>query len=201
MSAHLILAGTLCLTFGRTHRSDWSPQDQDEFSHYLGQAIYAWSKVTEVSLASLFDGKDKSIDMLTELISGGKFVAGKQDMPTTINNTYSQSELVANAAEAVFGFAIPALWKASGRHPFIIDSGYDCGVVDPLDEYLSSKTMHKTAGCYGGKLYYLAMPEDDKAALCSIADCSKNKFVPPNGIESLNGTSFGGITVSELITG
>ncbi|KAH1520458.1 hypothetical protein KXX18_006673, partial [Aspergillus fumigatus] len=41
--------------------------------------------------------------------------------------------------------------------------------------------MHATAGCYSGKLYYLASLMDD-ASTCTEGRCSDDKFfAPPNG--------------------
>ncbi len=65
--------------------------------------------------------------------------------------------------------------------------------------------MHETAGCYNGKLYYLVNPSGE-AQDCTSCDgctttCYHSLFSPPPGIDSLDGLRFGGVTVSDLITG
>ncbi|PKX96188.1 uncharacterized protein P174DRAFT_503368 [Aspergillus novofumigatus IBT 16806] len=112
----------------------------------------------------------------------------------------SASALRASISKAFFGFAIPSIWAVSGTYAFIIDSGYDCGTIDPMGDYLDEDTMHATAGCYGGKLYYLASPKGD-ASTRTEGGCFDNKFSAPPGIDSLDGKDFGGITVGDLITG
>ncbi|KAK3936951.1 hypothetical protein QBC46DRAFT_461157 [Diplogelasinospora grovesii] len=109
--------------------------------------------------------------------------------------------------KAFFAYAIPAIWSVSGVFPFVIDSGYACGTVDPLGAYLSTDTMHATWGCYNDKLYYLATPSGD-AESCPTGSCdgcepvcTDNFFSAPPGLDSLDGTTFGGIPVSDLIQG
>uniref|UniRef100_A0A0L0NAP9 chitinase n=1 Tax=Tolypocladium ophioglossoides (strain CBS 100239) TaxID=1163406 RepID=A0A0L0NAP9_TOLOC len=155
----------------------------------------------------LFDGSDNSFDTLTSIISDGKLIEGSgHKPPRDRNKAYSEADLEASVGKAFFAFAIPAIWSVSGTFPFIIDSGYECGKVDPLTEYLFKDTMHKTFGCVDGKLYYLATPEGDaqhcsKSCLECGQTCDANSFSAPPGIDSLDGKSFGGVTVADLIKG
>jgi hypothetical protein len=186
--------------------SGWTVEKQDAFSDYMGQAVNAWANITEMALQQIFDGSDTTL--ITALIAGGQFIEGgvngaQRDPDVTAGGT-TQATLEAAIAKSMFAFAIPALWGLAGTRAFVLDSGYDCGTVDPETDYLSTSTMHTTAGCYNGKLYYLVNPDGD-AQSCSVTDhttiCTDNEFSVPPGISTLDGTRFGGVTVTDLITG
>ncbi|KAL4745304.1 hypothetical protein BDW72DRAFT_211523 [Aspergillus terricola var. indicus] len=182
----------------------WTAEKQDAFSDYMGQAIDAWARMIEDSLSALFDGSDESIATLTALISDGKLLEGAGKGLPTMNSKAlgddTKSDLRAGISKAFFAFATPAIWAASGRHPFVIDSGYGCDAQDPLDDYLDEDTMHASYGCYNDKLYYIADP-DGEPYFCSESTCIDNKFSMLPGVDSLDGTAFGGITVQDIIKG
>jgi hypothetical protein len=177
----------------------------------MGQVVGAWQDITATALQTLFDGSDSSISTLTTLLSDGKLIEGGwSSMPTGEPNATGNS-INHMIAKAFFGYAIPALWSAAGTHAFIIDSGYACGTTDPIGQYMDADTMHKTWACNpsNNQLYYLAWPSGD-AEDCSVTgggdsgsgtSCSDNLFSAPPGIDSLDGTQFGGITVSDLVIG
>jgi hypothetical protein len=174
----------------------------------MGQAIAAWGSVNELALQKLFDGSDPSLVTLGSLISDGKMIEGAVNgnyefppAPGSGPSPQTLTDLEAGLTKAFFGYAIPAIWSVSGTYPFIIDSGYDCGITDPLSEYLSPDTMHATYGCVNNKLYYLASPTGPATDCDDSGNCSPNQFSAPPGINWLDGTSFGGVTVLDLITG
>ncbi|GFF43688.1 hypothetical protein IFM58399_07030 [Aspergillus lentulus] len=179
----------------------WTAEKHDEFSNYMGQSIAAWGNITEKSLSKLFDGSDDSLNHLTDLISDSKLIEGKGMAPPGPDApAESVSALRASISKAFFGFAIPSIWTVSGTYASNINLGYDCGTIDPMGDYMDTDTLHATAGCYGGKLHYLASPKGD-ASTCTEGRCFDNKFSTPPGIDSLDGKDSGGITVGDLITG
>ncbi|KAK3934563.1 putative glycoside hydrolase [Diplogelasinospora grovesii] len=199
------IAGTLT---GKGGGAPWTAEKQDAFSAYMGQVISAWGNITDQSLKTLFDGSDNSVALLTTLVADGHFIEGGINgaiVAPDIGVEPTLADLQASISKAFFAFGIPSLWSVAGTRAFILDSGYDCGTVDPESGYLNTDTMHKTAGCYNGKLYYLVNPDGD-AQSCSGGDgvavsCSDNDFSAPPGIDALDGSRFGGVTVSDLITG
>lgn len=177
----------------------------------MGQVISAWGNVTEIAVKNLFDGSDESIRLLTTLISDGKFIEGSNfDLPniSDLQGPDSMAALRGRISKAFFAYAIPTIWALSGTHPFIADSGYPCGTIDPLKAYISIATMQATWACYQNKLYYLVAPTG-KPQTCtapnpngSPSHCDSNLFSAPPGLDSLDGKStFGGVTVSDLIIG
>jgi hypothetical protein len=173
----------------------WIPEYQGQFSSYMGEFLNGWGNLTSAALARLFDGSDLSIDILDKIISGGKLISGMCDTPEcgsaqTSSNKVT-AELRTNIGKTAFAFAIPAIWAVSKMHAFIIDSGSDCEVTDPLGQYLSSDNMKATEACVEGKLYYIASPEGAK----------DKKFTAPEGLEYLDGKAFGGVTKDDLIKG
>lgn len=174
----------------------------------MGQVVAAWGNITEQSLNMLFDGTDSSLDLLTSLVADGKFISGGIDgaiVSPEIDKDATATGIQASISKAFFAFGIPSLWSVANTNAFVLDSGYDCGVVDPEGKYLDKDTMHKTAGCYNGKLYYLVQVSGDYQT-CSTSQgggttCTENKFSAPPGIDTLDGQRFGGVTVADLVTG
>lgn len=192
------------------HSGTWSAPKQDEFSNYLGETINAWGNITAVTLSDLFDGSDTSIATLTGIISDGKLIDGRkdnQDDVRVLNTRADAPKYDAGIARIIFGFAIPTIWAAAGTFPFVIDSGYPCGTIDPLDSFLSVETMHATASCVDNRLYYLASPKGDAREYVPYPRGSggyyrNNKFSAPPGVEFLNhGNSFKGVTLDDIVKG
>ncbi|OIW30765.1 hypothetical protein CONLIGDRAFT_614022 [Coniochaeta ligniaria NRRL 30616] len=203
------LAGTL--TGDGKDGSGWSAEKQDAFSDYMGQVVAAWGNTTEQALSQLFNGSASSISLLTTLTAHGQMVEGSVDggaaQPNVTAGADTLAALGASIAKAFFAYAIATVWPLSNTHAFVLDSGYACGVVDPMGAYLTADTMHATAGCYDGKLYYLVFPKDDSTVCTEECDphcsniCRHNTFSSPPGIDTLDGSRFGGVTVSDLIAG
>lgn len=177
----------------------------------MGQVVTGWGNATELALVSLFDGSDASVSLLTSMIADGQLIEGAvgnvATEPDLTAGGTTQAALQASIAKAIFAFSIPKLWGLAGTRAFVMDTGYDCGTVDPETDYLTTDTMEATAGCYDGtgKLYYLVYPKDS-AQDCSGSDgaavsCPDNSFSVPPGLDTLDGSRFGGVTVSDLIIG
>ena len=188
-----------------TPGNNWTAVNQAELSNYLGQAITAWANVTSLTLDRLFDGKDENIDRLYAIISDGKLMdgSGRSLGPFAI----SEPDLEAAIARTFFSYAIPTAWAFSKHHPFIIDSGFNCDAVGLAIGLVDPYTMNHPSACHNGKLYYLATAEG-KSEECSclqekgcIWRCTKAKFPSPPGLAALDGKSFGGVTVEDIIIG
>jgi hypothetical protein len=171
----------------------------------MGQVIGAWGNATEQGLKTLFSGTDDAINTLTTLISDGKMIEGAVNgaaaSPPVFPVQGSDAALQNTISKVFFGFSIPVIWSVSQTYAFIIDSGYSCGTVDPLGQYLTPDTMHATWACYNDKLYYLAAAVGAAEDCNDSGACSPNQFSAPPGIGSLDGKAFGGVTVSDLVTG
>ena len=127
-------------------------------------------------------------------------MGGAKTSPPIPPEPQSLSSLQASITKAFFGYSIPAIWTVSGNYPFIIDSGYDCSADNPITDYMTPETQQATYACHNNKLYYLATPTGDPQT-CGDDGCIDNTFSAPPGISWLDGTSFGGIRVSDLIIG
>ncbi|SPO01630.1 related to RF2 protein [Cephalotrichum gorgonifer] len=184
---------------------NWTPQEQNKFSNYVGQAIFGWMNSTELGLKKLFDGTPESIRVLEDAIANGNLIEGQREEPERKDT--SATELQANVLKSFFGFSIPALWRRSKTYAFVIDSGANCD-GRPLGKYLADSTADDTGVCYQGRRYYLVHP-DGEARLCRcdrITDggpcervCQENKFSVPVGLGELS--RFGGITKEDLVIG
>lgn len=187
--------------------ADWTPEDQDKFSNYMGQVVSGWANVTSLTLDKLFDGSPGSLDIIGETIARGALADGRPDdgKPSTKKRDEASDNnaniLQANIQKAFFGYAIPALWQASSAYAFIIDSGSGCDADRPVHDYLSDADMAAMKYCdkEEDRLYYLARVEGDSQTC--VDGCADNKFSRPPGVDSLDGTNFGGVTVEDLIKG
>lgn len=189
----------------------WTSDKQNVFSDWMGKRAFDWVLVMEATVAKLFDGSDESIAVLTSLISDGQMVEGRKEMPTPkLDADIQDSRVVEKAlARTFYAFAIPALWTVSGHFPFIVDSGYPCGTIDPITKYMDKGSQGSTWECYKNKLYYLATL-DGKGQVCHTEceekgncgpECVDGKFSMPPGLKSLNTASWGGLRYQDLIIG
>ncbi|GBF66809.1 hypothetical protein TMEN_9530 [Trichophyton mentagrophytes] len=177
----------------------------------IGQSTtLAKGMLDTLTLRDLFNGSDSSIATLTDIISDGKLVDGRednQDDAKALNTRADAPMYDAGITRVAFGFAIPTIWAAARKFPFVIDSGYPCGTIDPLDSFLSVETMHATASCVDDKLYYLASPKGDARVFVPYPRGSggyyrNNEFSAPPGVEFLNhGNFFKGITLDDIVKG
>jgi hypothetical protein len=183
---------------------------QANFSATMGSVLTGWAAVVEQAVNVMFNGSDESIAVLTTLISDGAFLEGASFAAPQGIEPDSDTQTAVNAVvtKIFYAFAIPTLWQVSGQAPFVIDSGFPCGTVDPMGGYLDTDTMHKTWACWDNQLYYLAAPTDGPAQTCdgggdgTAVTCRDNLFGTPKGIDSLDGRSeFGGIKVADLVVG
>lgn len=187
--------------------SPWTPEAQNEYSNYMGQAIAGWANVTSLSLEKFFEATDDTLDAMGELISDGKLIRGSTGN-NVVDGSNQSNDLRANLAKSFYAYAIPNLWRSAKTYAFVLDSGISCSTSNPLGDYLEDDTMKDTGACVDGTWYYLVHPDgDSKKCQCQIVGdhgpcqtiCRDNKFSAPPGIGSLS--NFGGISKDDLITG
>lgn len=187
--------------------SPWTPEAQNEFSNYMGQAIAGWANVTSLSLGKLFEATDDTLDAIGELISDGKLIRGSTGN-NFIDTASASNDLRANLAKSFYAYAIPNLWRSAKTYAFVIDSGISCSTSNPLGDYLDDDTMKDTGSCVDDRWYFLVHPDGDaNECKCQIVGdhgpcqtiCHDNKFSAPPGIGSLG--NFGGISKDDLIKG
>ncbi|EGX87986.1 Glycoside hydrolase [Cordyceps militaris CM01] len=191
---------------GESPAGKWTEDKQDFFAAYMAQTVDLWTASVEASAMWLFNGTDEAISALTTIISDGKLIDGSNKITPNVRDDFqTATALKANMAKAFYAYAIPAVWNAAGAHPFVVDSGYACGTIDPLGRYMDVGTMRQTWSCYEDRLYYLAIPKGEPYRYVMNPKGSsvrvRNKFSAPAGIGSMGSDLFGGVKLSEIITG
>ncbi|RFU79626.1 glycoside hydrolase, superfamily [Trichoderma arundinaceum] len=196
--------------------SKWTAHSQDSFTATLGSVVFGWASLAENQLYTLFNGSEASVTLLGTMIANGNLIECSSGSPLidcqTNSETNTQIEILIN--KAFFGFAIPEVWTVSGTAAFVVDSGYPCGTVNPLTQYMTVETQEATYSCSNGKLYYLVYPDGDwqgcpneDVALTvdmvepSLPECKPTYFSASPGLSTLGPGSWGNITVSDLIAG
>lgn len=191
----------------------WSVEKRDSFKTYMGQVLVGWQKLANASVHELFDGSSKSINLLWDIISDGKLIEDGTHGSASSDGEgdgMSNFDMTNHIEKSFYGFTIPAVWRISDTYAFVLDSGYNCYEEDPVKDYVTKEAMDATSTCYDGRRYYLVYPKEDDIGGCQndchangSCDklCTKNKFIAPPGLSSLNGTGFGGITTKDLIVG
>lgn len=176
-----------------------------------------WKVVFTEDLENLFDGSDKSIERLTTMISDAGMLHGiPEDIPypdkikrkepddkKEIIATKSQIDAVETGFLTTFwAYAIPAVWQASGHHPFIIDTGRSCD-----DKHSDKYTKDLKSACFEKRLYQLADPVG-KSHPCSKncgfpggCTCPDTDFSSPKGVGELDGKTWNGLKVDDIIIG
>ncbi|EMT60851.1 Killer toxin subunits alpha/beta [Fusarium odoratissimum] len=176
----------------------------------LSEISDLWTESIEAFTEKAFRGDDESVDYIGDLIADGKF-----------NNdevTFDMSDLRKQLRKVFFAVLIPEAWKVgAGYAPaFVMDSGYDCNAVGPLDyEYIAPSTGEEMGYCYQGRRYYLLAP-NGRERNCdpqvpggtggNPTDCKPNYFTAPQGIENLGPKNqdtydWGGIKAQDLVAG
>jgi hypothetical protein len=198
-------------------KATWTPEKMAEFSAYMAQVISGWQDFTAYALDHLLkSGSDEALDAIWDVISDGKLIEGAyENRPPPMGN--STIELKDDILKSVFGFTIPALWRAAGTHAFIISTATKCTegenpdhYLEEMEQYLDADTMKATGECLFGYQWYLVyLDGKSKECHCQSNDggpCNEvcdipRKFSVPPGLDTLNGTNLGNITKSDLISG
>lgn len=193
---------------GNSDDAPWTPQEQNKFSSFMGEAIFGWMNTTELALNNLFNGTEDNIKVLTEIMGKGNLVIGKKHNKTEGQlEDLSATRLQKDILKTMYGFSIPLLWRRSKTFAFVLDSGADCD-GKPLSKYLDDKTADDTGVCYEGRRYYLVHPDGDaRPCECKYVSednpcmerCWKNTFSAPVGLGELS--RFGEVTKEELVIG
>ena len=197
-------------------RTHWKPQSQENFTALLGSVLLGWTAITQNQLFQLFNGSEASVAVLGSMIANGNLTECNYAIPSGgyAINSDTTTDVEGYIAQALFGFAIPAVWTLSGNAAFVLDSGYPCSAQNPLTQYMTDATQLATFSCYNNNLYYLVQPEgtwkgcpsEDIVIDCTGCDppppvCTTAYFTAPPGLDSLGPNTWGGITLDTLIQG
>ncbi|XXH02567.1 hypothetical protein Hte_008944 [Hypoxylon texense] len=179
----------------------WAVEDNNKalLSYYMGRMVKTTATALSDTNKDLFNGSASSVADLYRVMDNGKLM----------ESTFTSGDLDAqNALEnSLYSVLIPYAWSLSNEnlHPVVIDTGYDCSDTYPsyFHDYIAKDTAKATAVCYNDALYYLL-----DARNCNIdcnrvypqgsTTCAPTKFYEPVGIDKLDGSTWGGITVENL---
>ncbi|PLB43381.1 hypothetical protein P170DRAFT_431326 [Aspergillus steynii IBT 23096] len=136
---------------------------------------------------------DKSIDTLHALMTDGKLLENAFDVP-------GDKEIAKLTEKAIFGLLIPMTWSLSPKthNAVVIDS-------QSSSAYISSSMAKKAYVCHNDNHYYLAdvvsldrscQSNSQGGQFCRDPDV---RTLP--GIDALDGTSWGGVTLTDLVVG
>jgi hypothetical protein len=168
--------------------------------------------VTEAALEYLFDGTGPAIQTLSTLVANGQLIEGsvKGKVATPPGTPPSNGALQASIALAFYAYCIPEAWTVSGNRAFILDAGCPCGQFSSasVSTWLGDSLAQATSACYNGAQYYLVYPsgtaqECDPLKRCvdCTPSCKLNRFSEPPGLDTLDGSAYGGVTLQTLATG
>ncbi|PYI22706.1 hypothetical protein BO99DRAFT_429649 [Aspergillus violaceofuscus CBS 115571] len=166
----------------------------------LDTIVQVWYSTIDSMNESLFNGTSNSIDILHDLVTDGKLLETSFDTP-------SDSDIAAMVEKAIFGLLIPLTWTLSPdtHNAVVVDSQSTCDTSNPLSSYISSSVAKSGYVCYNNNIYYLVdvvsldrycQSNSQGGQLCR--DPTVNKLP---GVGELNGSSWGGVTVEDLVVG
>ena len=175
-------------------RDDWDETSQDDFKTYISKVLEGWSSLIINNLDALFDGKEESIERLGNLIADGTFIAGNGDGSGGGSSATDQDvlDLRRDVARTFFSLAIPEIWRMSGTHGFVIDSGLDCDDDENLSDYIKDEVRENAEVCHKGKRYYLADADGNPSHISH-----SGRFSLPPGLKKIakDDNPYGGVTV------
>lgn len=176
-----------------------SSDNTNELSYYMGQIVKAAAQALSDTNKWLFNGSDSSVADLFRVIDDGKVM---EDTTTT-----SDLDMQQWLEQSIYTVLIPYAWSLSNKnsHPFVMDTGYDCSDTYPdyFHDYISEDVAKATAVCYNDNLYYLVDARDCQRDCLGAHEpgteyCTPIGFSQPFGIDSMDGTQWGGITIENL---
>ncbi|CAK7219748.1 hypothetical protein SBRCBS47491_003955 [Sporothrix bragantina] len=190
----------------KANQGTWTTTSQDTLTAYLGLAVDHWANITEQQLASIFSGTDDSLTVLADLVAGGQMLEGSGGSPNMAVSSSTTTSIEKSLLLSFYSMAIPTAWGTEALNAFVLDTGSDCSDLSVADEYVSSSDQKTTQACVNNKLYFLVYPKGSASSVCADAGdgntCTNdNKFTAPAGADALDGTSWGGITITQLVTG
>ncbi|PYI11000.1 hypothetical protein BO78DRAFT_304565 [Aspergillus sclerotiicarbonarius CBS 121057] len=162
--------------------------------------VLFWYSTIDSMNESLFNGTSASIDILHSLMTDGKLLETSFDVP-------SDQDITRIIEKAIFGLLIPLTWTLSPDtyNAVVVDSQSTCDKSNPLSTYISSSVAKSGYVCYNNNIYYLVdvvslesscESNSQGGQLCRDPDVRK---LP--GISALDGSSWGGVTVEDLVVG
>lgn len=179
--------------------------DKSKVAGKLNDLSSMWKNATTQFMEQAFRGDDKSVKYIGAMMANGKF----NNRQTTLDMPGLTNQII----KVFLAILIPEVWRAgAGLAPaFIMDSGYDCNAVGPLDnDYLDPSTALETGYCYKGRRYYILAP-NGKAQNCENhvppghgggPPCVDLLFTAPHNLWQFNSSSgWAGITKEDLIAG
>lgn len=170
-----------------------------KLSYYMGQLVSTTATAISDTNTDLFNGSAYSVANLVRVMYQGQLMEATSSSGALDTQTALE--------QALYSVLIPYAWSLSNEnaHPVVIDTGYDCSDTYPsyFKDYISKDTAKEVAVCYNNALYYLL-----DARYCNVdcsgvkpvgsTVCTPTKFYKPFGVDSLDGVSWGGVTVENL---
>jgi hypothetical protein len=154
---------------------------------------------------STFNGSDAGIDLLRGIISGGEYF---------IKSGASAYEMRKQAELPMYAKLIPLAWSYDDgdylRNPngiVVVDAATACNTGDTCPNGLpgdqSQFAKSDACHCYEGNLYYLlqAYGEGQNCVYFPVKTCTRQLLTTPKGLDSLDGTKWGGLTLATFIKG
>ncbi|ERS96164.1 hypothetical protein HMPREF1624_07700 [Sporothrix schenckii ATCC 58251] len=191
------------------NEGDWTAGSQTSFSAYLGQVVSIWANSTENQVAALYSGSDDTLALLTTLIAKGQMIEGDNgsgtrdgSMPDVGTSNETTGAIRSSISHGFYGYAIPAVWSAAGKGVFVLDTGADCSNLNVVSQYVDDSIQKQAMGCIDNHLYFLVYPDGPSSDSCPAdGSCYDNSFSLPDGVDQMDGTKWGGVTVNDLIQG
>ncbi|SPN99933.1 uncharacterized protein DNG_02785 [Cephalotrichum gorgonifer] len=148
----------------------------------------------------LFDGSESSIKILSTFFDDGQL----------LGNAYTQMDdlsIQKIIKKSLYASLIPLTWKqATNFNVVVIDADSYCDEQYPLvPSQLSQEVTDATQVCVDNWLYYIVTTAG-VPRLCTNegggrSDCENKSFGIPEGLSTLDGEGWGGLTKEDLVTG
>ena len=119
----------------------------------------------------------------------------------------SDPEIQGIMGKALYSQIIPMIWRMGGTPSvYVMDALQDCNAVLSTDE-VKSDVAAQTKACVNGKAYYLVNAVGAEAIYIkdpfygAMIRGMQWPFTMPSGVDKLDGTQWGGLTVAQIIQG
>jgi hypothetical protein len=154
-----------------------------------------------------FNGSTDSVGLLSKLVDNGHMIAGSKKGSASRERVTEEMREADIMRKVFYAVAIPDVWTGTGQHPVVVDAG-GCGGPGMIPEMVDPRYGEISYSCYENRGYFLVGAKSGQwGRVCAAAEvhtidpCHLQTFSGLNGLATLDGKAWGGITHEEIIIG
>lgn len=173
---------------------------QNDLTIQLGAIVELWADTAAAWSKNIFSGEADTLAKLGDLIRDGAVSQTPTGSIGDDDGDLSAQSIKERVKKSIFVDLIPRAWRLSNLPlgPFILQTKKGCDETPDEVEVIEGRTF-----CVDDSLYVLASTADRDKNCKQVGDYSSclEDFKDLPGTDTLDGTSWGGLTVEDIVVG